>query len=140
MSTARDPRKQQLGKIHLAKKQLGLDDATYRALLQRVTGVASSADMTTAQRNAVLAEFARLGFKDQRQAEQRRRWPGEPKNCDDVPQLRKVRALLADAKRPWSYAHGLAKRMYDVARVEWLDHDKLHRLVAALQVDANRRK
>ena len=56
-----------------------------------------------------------------------------------MPQLRKVRALLADAKRPWSYAHGLAKRMYDVARVEWLDHDKLHRLVAALQVDANRR-
>lgn len=140
MSAARDPRNQQLARIHLAKKQLALDESTYRALLKRITGKESSAAMSTAERNAVLAEFARLGFKDQRQAEKRRRWPGEPKNCNEVPQLRKVRALLADAKRPWSYAHGLAKRMYDVARVEWLDHDKLHRLVAALQVDANRRK
>jgi phage gp16-like protein len=48
--------------IHIAKKQLGLDDETYRAVLHRVTGVSSSKDMTPAQHSAVLAEFGRLGF------------------------------------------------------------------------------
>jgi len=140
MSRPRIPRNQQLARIHLAKKTLGLDESTYRALLQRVTGKDSSAAMSMAERNAVLAEFARLGFKDQRRAEQRRRWPGEPKNCSEVPMLGKVRALLADSKRPWSYAHELGKRMFGVTRVEWLNADQLHKLVAALQVDANRRK
>lgn len=140
MAAHRDHRRIQIGRIKAAQKGLGLDDTTYRALLQRVTGKGSCADMTTAERNAVIAEFVRLGFKDQRKDAARRRWPGEPKNCDAVPMLRKVRALLTDAKRPWSYAHALAKQMHGVARVEWLDDDKLHRLVAALQIDANRRQ
>lgn len=142
MSTVRNPdtdRRRQLARIHVARQQLALDDATYRALLVRVTGVDSSARMTHAQRNAVIAEFVRLGFKQQRQADKRRRWPGEPKDCDAVPMLRKLRALLADSKRPWSYAHALAKRMFDVARVEWLPDHQLHKLIAALQIDANRR-
>lgn len=33
--TADPKRKPLLGKLHLAKKQLGLDDATYRAILAR---------------------------------------------------------------------------------------------------------
>ena len=137
---ARDPRRQQLARIHLAKKQLRLDDDTYRSLLLRVGGHASSADMTAEQRNAVLREFARLGFKEERKTDQRRRWPGEPRNCDAVPLLRKVRALLADQRRPWSYVHKLGERMFNVKRVEWLREDQLHSLVGALQIDANRRE
>lgn len=48
--------------MHVAKKQLGLDDDTYRAVLVRVTGKASAKDMTEAERNQVLAEFRRQGF------------------------------------------------------------------------------
>jgi phage gp16-like protein len=134
-----DPRRQQLARIHLAKKQLGLDDDSYRSLLLRVGGHASSADMTTGQRNAVIREFVRLGFKGERKTQQRERWPGEPKDCNAVPMLRKVRALLADHGRPWSYAHTLGERMFNVKRVEWLREDQLHSLVSALQIDANRR-
>lgn len=143
MKAARDPRRQQLARIHVAKKWaaevLHMDDDSYRSLLLRVGGHASSEDMTTEQRNAVIREFVRLGFKEERNARQRKRWPGEPKNCDAVPMLRKVRALLADQRRPWSYAHHLAERMFDVKRVEWLRDDQLHSLVSALQIDANRR-
>jgi phage gp16-like protein len=131
-------RKQQLGRIHLAKKQLGLDDDTYRALLECVTGLTSSKDMTHEQRNLVLAEFARLGFKWERSASRARAFKGRPKNVADVPMLRKVEALLADAKRPWAYAHAMAERMHQVKRVEWLNPHQLHGLVSALQVDANR--
>ncbi len=49
--------------IHVAKKQLGLDEETYRDLLTRVTGKNSSADMSPAERSSVLAEFRRLGFE-----------------------------------------------------------------------------
>lgn len=133
-------RRSQLARIHMGKKALGLDDETYRSLLQRMTRKDSAALMTPAERNQVLAEMVRLGFKEERRQARRRRWPGEPRNCDDVPMLRKVRALLADSRRPWSYAHGLGKKMFHVDRVEFLKPDEQHRLVAALQADANRRK
>lgn len=51
-----------LAAIHVAKKQLGLDDDDYRALLERVTGKRSCRDMTPAELSAVLAEFRRRGF------------------------------------------------------------------------------
>jgi phage gp16-like protein len=132
-------RQSQLAKIHLAAKQKGLDEATYRALLVRITGKDSAAKMTGEERTLVIAEFVRLGFKDVQRAGRKRQWPGQPKNLDEVPMLRKVHALLADAKRPWSYAHNTAKQMYQIDRVEFLNQDQLHRLVAALQVDSIRR-
>lgn len=134
-----DHRRTQLAKIHMAAKQKNLDDATYRALLVRVTGKNSTAKMTTDERNQVIAEFVRLGFKDTARAGRKRVWAGQPKNLGQVPMLRKVGALLADSKRPWSYAHATAKKMFKVNRVEWLSHDQLHRLIAALQADTNRR-
>lgn len=131
-------RNRQLGRIHQAKKQLQLDDETYRALLQRVTGKRSSADMTSPERNAVLAELARLGFREADQQARRHVFAGRPRNVKDVPMLGKVEALLADARRPWSYAHALAKRMFRRDRVEFCRPDELHRLIAALQTDARR--
>lgn len=131
-------RNSQLAKIHKAKKQLDLDDATYRSLLMRVTGKGSCADMSTAQRNAVIAEFVRLGFKAENVEGRKAVFAGKPKNMDE-PMLKKVEALLADSSRPWSYAHAMAKQMFSVTRVEWLHHNQLHKLVSALQVDANRR-
>lgn len=49
--------------IHVAKKQLGLDDDTYRALLIRLTGKTSAGDMTETERNKVVSELRRQGFK-----------------------------------------------------------------------------
>lgn len=139
MTARRDDRRIQIGRIKAAQKALGLDDATYRCLLERVTGKTSSTQMTPAERNQVLAEFARLGFKRQDGRDRARAFPGRPRNVREVPMLRKVEALLADNRRPWSYAHSMARRMFHVNRVEWLLDDQLHKLVAALQVDANRR-
>lgn len=134
----RDDRRIQIGRIKMGQKALDMDDDTYRALLQRVTGKTSSTQMTPAERNLVLGELARLGFKRVDTADRRRRYPGKPRNVREVPMLRKVEALLADSKRPWSYAHSMARRMFRVNRVEWLKPDQLHKLVAALQADANR--
>lgn len=135
-----DPRRQQLARIHLAKKALALEDECYRAVLRRVTGKSSAALMDSAERQAIIAEFVRLGFTDARAQRHQRAFPGKPATTGQVPMLRKVEALLADAGRPWEYARATAQRMFAVERLEWLSAGQLHRLVAALQVDANRRK
>lgn len=144
--TGIDDRRRRLGKIHQGKKALGLSDPEYRALLMRASadehgigGIDSSANMTEAQHVAVLREMARLGFKAADTAARKRFFPGRPKG-QLSPMLSKIEALLTDSKRPWAYAHAMAKRMFRVAKIEWLNDDQLHRLTAALQVDALRRK
>lgn len=55
-------RRARLAKVHIAKKQLELEDESYRALLQRITGQVSSSTCTDPQLDAVLVELRRLGF------------------------------------------------------------------------------
>jgi phage gp16-like protein len=151
ISSADADRRRRIGKIHQHATALGLDRREYRALLMRATsdeygvgGIDSSGNMTEAQHLAVLRELGRIaaakGVQLEQNAARRRQFQGKPKNTSDVPMLRKVEALLADAKRPWDYAHAMADQMFKVKRLEWLTHDQLHRLVAALQIDANRAK
>ncbi|MBW8285771.1 MAG: regulatory protein GemA [Rhizobium sp.] len=49
--------------IHVAKKQLGLDDDTYRAKLANITGKSSVKDMTEAERQKVLTVLRNDGFR-----------------------------------------------------------------------------
>lgn len=49
--------------IHIAKKQLNMDDDTYRAVLKRSTGVSSCADMSLSQLHQAIHELKQLGFK-----------------------------------------------------------------------------
>lgn len=51
-----------LAAIHVAKKQLGLDEDTYRATLVRVTGKDSTRAMSEAERQRVVEEFRKRGF------------------------------------------------------------------------------
>lgn len=48
--------------IQVARKQLGMNDEDYRALLRRVAGVSTSTELTQAGFALVMDEFARLGF------------------------------------------------------------------------------
>jgi len=52
-----------LAKLHIAKKQLGLDDDTWRDLLERETGKRSSKDMSDGERGRVLDVLKQQGFK-----------------------------------------------------------------------------
>lgn len=126
----------QLSKIHIAKKDLGLDDETYRALLGRVAGVRSAKDLNPRQIGAVLAEFTRLGWESAPAKNQGRKAPAAAP--DRAKLVGKIEAFLAEAKRSWAYADGMALRMFKVERVEWLDPQQLQKMVAALTYDARR--
>lgn len=121
-------------KIQIARRQLGLDDETYRAILKRTAGVESSKDLTPRQIGRVLVELERLGFKPQTSAGR-----AKPKPAAERAKLvGKIEAQLAEAGRPWDYADALAARMYQVERLEWCDSTQLGGIITALAKDAER--
>ncbi|MBZ9574395.1 regulatory protein GemA [Modicisalibacter sp. MOD 31.J] len=128
--------KGKLAQIHIAKSQLGLGDDEYRAILARVAGVSSAKQLTNRNVGAVITEFQRLGWTPKPARKAGRRAPRPPATRQAV--MAKVEALLTDAGRPWAYADGMAQRMFQTERVDWLDDDQLQRLMQALIIDAKR--
>ncbi|HWQ10151.1 MAG TPA: regulatory protein GemA [Holophaga sp.] len=132
-----DPtRTKDLARIHLAKKELGLEDDAYRTLLQGLTKKASAADLTARERWHVLKELERLGAR----SAQPKRYPGRPAivPVDRAALIGKIEAFLAEARRPWSYVNAIAWRMFKKNLVQDCEPDELRRLVAALNYDAKR--
>ena len=127
-----------IGKIHIAKQQLGMDDDIYRGLLARVAGVRSSKELNERQAGAVLVEFERLGFKPKPSSKAK----GKPHNAKQLgPRVDKIEAQLADMRLPWAYADALARQMYKVQRVAWLKKpDQLDAIIAALLVEQEKRQ
>jgi len=82
---AQPDRRSMIAKIHLARKQLALTEDSYRDILHRVTGLRSSGDMRADQLDAVLREFARLGWK-----------PKPVRKLSEKPQIRMIHAVWKD--------------------------------------------
>lgn len=77
-------------KAQIARKQLGLADDDYRAILERVTGRRSSTECGAHQLDALLAEFRRLGWQPTKGK------PGKPRSAK--PQIRMIYAVFEDLK------------------------------------------
>jgi len=96
--------------IHVAKKQLGLDDDTYRAKLTNITGKSSTKDMTETQRQAVLTVLRNEGFEPDAAA---RRPDGRQKLTGKY--AKKLQALWIAA-----YNLGIVKNRDDAAMVAFV--------------------
>ena len=130
---AEDRRRAELAKIHIGRKQLGLDEETYREMLKAVAGVRSSAELDAAGRKKLLAYLRKQGAEFNRRGRTR---PAAEKR----PLLGKIYALLGD--RPAAYAEGILRRMFGChapARLEWATAAQLHKVVAALEYDRKRK-
>ena len=130
----KDNRRAVTARIHIAKKELGLDDETYRAMLQQVTKNSSCAGMHISDLYRVMEHLKTLGYEPAARKFGKR--PNPPK--DKVALMGKVEALLADRGLHWNYAHAMAQRMFKVEKVDWLDRGQLWRLVASLQKHAQK--
>lgn len=138
-------RTKDLKRIHIYKRDLGLDDETYRAMLQSLTGKTTARDMDYKERYVVLKEMAKRLPPDKRPHPAKKQpltYPGRPakQGADREPLISKIEALLADAKRPWTYAHSMAMHMFGNLLVQWCNADQLWRIVAALEKDKRRRE
>ena len=112
-------------KIHVARKQLGLEDADYRALLHRVTKQTSSSQCSVGQLHDVLAEMKRLGFRG--------------KSPSGKPWVRKVYAIwgeMAPLLRSGGTREALrayVQRMTGISAPEFLDEPSARKVIEGLK-------
>ena len=146
-------RRRVLGAIHALAKECLMEDDAYRCLVARVSAQhgpeqRSAGKCSPKQLDAIANELRRIAGKPVQRAERAQQWAGRPKEgqgrvhvAGDVlaPQMAKVEALLADAGREWAYAHSVARRVCKVERVDWCNVQELAKVIAALQIDADRR-
>lgn len=145
---APDPRKRSLlAMVHIAPKQLDMDDDDYRAVLLRETGCMSAKDCTVQQLDKLMAEFRRLGFSSTANRPGRK---VQPPRADH--------ALARKARVMWiSLAHlcaiettpqaaiksdkaleAFAKRQLGCERLQWADQTQGDKLIEALKAIAIR--
>lgn len=135
-----------IAKIKIAQKQLDLDDATYRAMLQSVTGRNSCTKCNASQLQAVLAELRVKGWNPEctpnpnpnTKTPKRDTGPRVDHSC--IPLRNKIAAILSDMECPWAYAEGILTRMYGTgASIATASRQQLSACVTALLKQQSRR-
>lgn len=131
-------RKEELAKIHIGKKDLGLSDDIYRDILREAGKVESSKDLDWRGRQAVLDRFKELGWKPK--AARKAVGAGSSRPLADDPQSKKIRALWIElhetgkVKNPAESAlAAYVKRMTGVATLQWLSTAQASTVIEALK-------
>lgn len=137
-SASPDARNRDLAAIHVGKKQLGLDDDTYRDMLWTLQRVRSAADLDHAGRQAVIEHLRKRGFTKVEKPLERPAGKKPIVSEDKRDLIEKLERQLGS--RPWNYVRAMAKRMFGVDHLEWASVGQLHSLVAALEYDAKRKR
>ncbi len=129
-----------LAKVHIARKDMGLDEDTYRGVLSTVApGISSAGECTEAQLDAVLAHFRTRGWHPAPRAGKR-----APRAADH-PSARKARTM-------WISLHHLnvvrsaaeaaleafAARQLGCEKMQWANQSDCYRLIEALKSMAER--
>ncbi|QND84205.1 DUF1018 domain-containing protein [Chromobacterium vaccinii] len=117
--------------IHVAKRELALDDDSYRAILQRIGKQASAADLTVPELNQVLEYLKRSGFKVRSKS-------SRPLAQDE--QHKKIRALwlflhqIGVVKNPAESAlAAYVKRITGRDAMQWLSGNQLEQVIESLK-------
>ncbi|RFC63624.1 regulatory protein GemA [Fulvimarina endophytica] len=130
-----------LAAIHVGRRQLGLDDDTYRDLLERETGQRSAKGLTAAQTDRVLEAMRRAGFTLANNKASKR----DQKRLEG-PYASKLQALWialynlgAIDDRQDSALLAFARRQCGIERTEWIrDPDDAKAVIEALKAMAER--
>ena len=134
-------RKRGIVAIKAAQRQLGLDDGTYRELLQAQTGKHSATELTLHEQTRVLEYMRAHGAAHPKGAE-RGAYAGGYKRvsvpADMVAMRRRIDGLLAEISRargtPYSllYADAICRRSGWAECVDFCAPADLHKLIGAL--------
>lgn len=125
--------------IHTGRKALAMAETSYRALLRRVTGKESSAEMDATERRQVIEELRRLGFKKLPPGRARRGKLAD-REMAMSDQASKIRALwlslyhLGEIEDPSETAlAAFVKRAVKVEALQWLDFVSADRVLRQLR-------
>ena len=129
--TTSPERRALIAKVHIAKKDLAIEDGAYRAMLTRLTGFDSAAKATDAGLKSVLAELKAKGWQDKPKKSARGR------GADPRDQANKLRALwwalwqLGEVREPGDSA--LAAFVCRHTKIEALRWNRLEDLQIAIE-------
>lgn len=133
-----------LAKIHIAKKDLGLEDDDYRTMLSRVVGTNTAKGLSDNQCLRVLEEFARLGWKP-KVVQGGKRQGQKSTTAASFPSAKKARALWislwqlgAVRNRSEIALSEFAKRQLKCDHFAWADQGQVYKLIEALKAMAGR--
>ena len=134
--TAADRRRRELAMIHVARRDLGMDEPAYRAMLLSVVNTDTARVLDDEGRRRVLDHLRSRGWQPKRQD------PNRPHTLQAQDRrgrmMRKIEAFLAEAGRPWKYARSILVRQGGPQRLEWATPGQLGDVIAALDRDAKR--
>lgn len=133
-----------LAKIHIAKKQLGLSDPDYRAMLDGRYGAESAGKLDIKQLDDLLRFLSRRGFTAPARRRGDRAAPAQ-RDYDRSDLMGKIEALLAETANtqgrfvPWDYALAILKRQGGPEKLEWATTKQLQAVIAALGKNLRRK-
>lgn len=132
-----------LAKIHIAKKELGFDDDTYRTILQTRYKKDSAAKLTRFEAEDLINHFKKQGFKVKRSKGET--IPTKTSPTYEKPMARKVVAIWINMALAGKVHNGsdaalqsYVKRMTGVDNLAWCDDRQLWKLIEALKKWAKR--
>lgn len=143
---APDPRRRSLiAKVQIARKELGLVDDDYRAILVRIAGKTSAADLDETELVAVVEDLKTKGFKPKlagaRPADKR---VSSARPADHL-SARKARALWISLHQLGAIENaseaaleGFAMRQLGVERLQWANGALMYKLIEALKAIGER--
>lgn len=133
-------RRAMVAKVHIAAKDLSLDEDTYQSVLYQVTGHMSAADCSEAELAAVIEHFRARGWQPKAKPKKR----GRRAAADHLP-ARKARALWislynlgAIDNSSEQALEAFARRQLKVAALQWADQAICYKLIEALKAMAER--
>lgn len=131
-------RQKLLATVHIARKQLAMQDDDYGALMERVTGHRSAADCSDDQLHRAIREFEAKGFRSTSGRSKRRIVGGGET-------VRKARAMWISLYQLGAIRDGsdaalevLGRRQLKVDRLVWANERHANRLIEALKAMADR--
>jgi len=124
--------KGQLAILHIAAKELGLDEETYRDALQANAGVRSGKELDYRGFKAVMAHFERAGFK--------RHEPANRSGMATAAQIRKIYVLWWSlggsyyrVGSEWKALRGFLKKRFRVDHENFLSFEKARQVIEAMK-------
>jgi len=127
----------QMALVHLAKKRLGFDDDTYRAVLIRLAGVESAKDLDSIGFDRVMDYFDQNGFR----SDWKKRTFGNRPGFASPSQIDLIKRLW----RQWSEQGDDAgldrwlERKFHVSALRFVTPDIAHKAITALKAMAARK-
>lgn len=137
------PSRAELAKIHIAKKELGLDDTAYKGLLSTYN-VESSADLNDQQASDLVNRFQQMGWKPKGNGRGKLKFEqlkGRGKGFAKPAQLRKIEVIwrrIARDKSDQALSRFIERQTATtnrkgISKIEWLKDYHAHAVLCALQ-------